>query len=251
MPDINDAINLLLGTSHARNTDIDAFYSTPDEIWTEGSGGTHVVLIGVTAANSNTIGVYTDLKTGGGSGSVRTAVLGPESGFGFAGDGTMADPFPASVTTLAPGTAFGWYPNTVSGGTSTNYFSESALNPYGLDHMMTFDLTPLDGKTIYVTLPSAIDPIEITLNDPYLIAWEDLPASWVSVPNKRHQQLKLGDEDYDDMMYIMMYIVDRINIEPSPTPIANPEPSTLAVWSILGLTIAGACRYRAKRGAAR
>jgi hypothetical protein len=113
--------------------------------------------------------------------------------------------------------------------------------------MMTFDLTPLDGKTIYVTLPSAIDPIEITLNDPYLIAWEDLPASWVGMPNQRYKQLKLGDEDYDDMMYI----VDRINIEPSPTPIANPEPSMLAVWSILGLTIAGVCRYRGKRGAAR
>ncbi len=36
-------------------------------------------LIGLTAGNSNTIGVYTDI----GVGAVKTAILGPYSGFGF------------------------------------------------------------------------------------------------------------------------------------------------------------------------
>jgi len=189
-PDIYEAVNQLLGTAYTGNGDVDPLFVPNDEVWTELNGS--IALIGLTAGNSNTVGTYTGLGTGAG----QSAVLGPFSGFGFTGDGTAANPYPAAMTSLGTGTNFGWYLNS----SGAMYFSEAALNPVGLDHMMTFDLPGLNGTSIYVDYTSG--PVEITLNDPFLIAWEDLPWNGQT----------LGDDDYDDMMYI----IDKVGPIPAP-----------------------------------
>ncbi|MHC4740697.1 MAG: DUF4114 domain-containing protein [Planctomycetota bacterium] len=190
LPDIFDAINLIQGSTLPRNVGADPLFVGADSIWT-GVSGT-VALIGLTAGNANTLGVYTDL----GIGAAQTTVLGPYSGFGFTGDGTLANPYPAGFTGLSAGTSFGWYLNS----SGTHYFSEAALNPNGYDHMMTFDLPLANGTTIYID--HGTGPVPVLLNDPFLLAWEDLPWNGST----------LGDDDYDDMMYV----VDKVTVIPAP-----------------------------------
>jgi hypothetical protein len=213
LPDINDAANLLygiagLGTPFARNYQLDGlFLGDGDSIWQELGGGT-VALIGLTAGNSNTIGVYTDL----GVGSAQTNVLGPASGFGFTGDGSAANPFPAGFTGLSLGQSYGWFLNS----SGSFYFSEPGLNSdQGIDHLMTFDMSALEGTTIYVNSGSGSTPFLLGANT-FLLAWEDLPF----------QNGVAGDDDYDDMIYLI-----------TNAPRNAPEPTTLgliAVGLVLG-----------------
>jgi hypothetical protein len=193
IPDIHDAVNQILGTSYSTNANVDSLFLEPDVTWREFNGS--IALIGLTAGNTNTVGYYTNLATGGN----RTALLPNFSGFGFEGDGTAADPYPATKFHLNPGSNFGWYLNS----SGTNYFSDAGLNGNGLDHMITYDLAGASGKTLYVDYNNdGLYDDTWTLNHPYLIAWEDLP--WDGT--------HLGDEDYDDMMYL----VDRVSPVPAP-----------------------------------
>ncbi len=202
VPDINDAINLLTGGAVPRNVGYDNRFTEPDELWQDlGSGA--VALIGLTAGFSNTVGVYTDL----GVGAVRTDVLGPNTGTGFVGDGlTAATAFPAGMTGLASNQNFGWFLNANQ---QTLYYSETALNPPGdggLDHMMTYDLSDLGGTKLWVQFGAA-PAIEITLDkNTFLIAWEDLPFNGAT----------LGDDDYDDMLYLVTSVALEIGGEIIP-----------------------------------
>lgn len=222
IPDINDAINKLLGTSYARNTDVDDRFVSNDELWElvdkkNGRNETGMVaLIGLTASYKNTLGIYNHV----GDSIVKTSLLGPYSGFGFLGNGTKNNPYPG--VQILPNTPepFGWYLN-VNGG--TNYYSEASLNAGGFDHMMTFALPELKDAAIWVAVNGKSTKMKFK-SDAYLLAWEDLPYS-----NGR-----LGDEDYDDMMYV----VGRLEVA------ATPEPSTVL---LLGLGIAGLGIVRARR----
>jgi hypothetical protein len=216
LPDINDAANLLysiaaLGSPFGRNHHLDPLFVSSDEIWQELGGGT-VALIGLTAGNSNTIGVYTDL----GVGNARTAVLGPNSGFGFVGNGTLANPFPAGLSGLALGQSYGWFLNSFDGASNSLYFSEPGLNgDQGIDHLMTFDMSALAGTTIHINLGSGATPFTLG-TDTFLLAWEDLPF----------QGGTAGDDDYDDMIYLITNV---------PRDATEPSSLTLLVAALAGL----------------
>lgn len=209
-PDINDAINLMQGTSFARNVNVDSLFVQPDDVWIETNG--QIALIGLTAGFQNTIGVYTDV----GVGANQTNLLGPFSGFGFVGDGTAANPFPAAATSLGTGSSFGWFLN--ANGTQ-DYFSEPGLNPAGFDHMMTFALPDADGKTFYLDFGAGATAV--TLTNPFLLAWEDLAFNGTT----------LGDDDYDDMMYVVG------SVQPVPAPGA-------AMLGLIGLAMVHRLRRR-------
>ena len=200
--DINDAINLLLVTSYARNEDVDSLqWTAGDSTWKDLSDADNdgtFILISLTAANTNTLSVY-DVATPG----TKLPVLGPATGFGYTGDGTVGSPFTANVSPIAPGINFGWSLRSAISGPDFIWDSNPALNPDGLDHMLTYHLKDLNGQTKYIKIGAA-PAFAYKFNDPYLITWEDKPL----------EGGLLGDEDYDDMLFL----VDRV--APIPEPIS-------------------------------
>ncbi len=218
--DINDAINHLLGTGFARNEDVDFLrYLGPDSTWEDISGtadadGTYV-LISLTAANSNTLRVY-DVTAP----ATKIDVLGPSSGFGYTGDGSIGDPYDAAYSPLAAGTNFGWSLKSVGVSGTKIWDSDASLNASGLDHMLTYHLATLTGSTVYIKVGSAVTPY--TFFDPFLLTWED----------KALASGKLGDEDFDDLVYL----VDRVR------PI--PEPMSML---LLGSGLVGMAGIRRKK----
>lgn len=222
--DINDAVNLLLGTAYSRNSDVDSLqWTAGDATWKDiagyiGNTGTYI-LVGLTAANSNTLQVY-DVGAPGSP----VDVLGPVSGFDFFGDGSSGDPFFAGFSPFtAPGTDFGWRLKSVKGLSTTIWDSQALLNANGLDHMLTYHLASLAGTTVYIKYgcdlndaPEDCTVEEYTFTDPYLIGWEDKPLSLG----------KLGDEDFDDIMFLVDGVYPN-----------TPEPATMALLAggLLGL----------------
>lgn len=211
-PDIFDAFNQLRnGPYYSRNYELDDHFIEPDYIWQQLNGS--IAVIGLTANYSNALGVYTDL----GVGNLRTEVIGPYSGYGFLGDGTLADPYPGATIALPSHSLYGWY----LASSGTNYFSEVGLNAVdgGLDHLMTFRLPELTGSSVYIDLGSGAELH--TFVNPYLITWEDIAGG--------------GDEDYNDLIYV----VDKV------TPV--PEPQGLALLAT-GLVLAATFVRSRRRG---
>jgi hypothetical protein len=216
LPDIFDAINQLTSAGLTQNYQADPRFSDPD-LFTQDGDEAFVALIGLTAGNSNTIGLYTDL----GVGSVRTPLLPNFSGFGFTGDGSAADPYPGAMLPTSDGTTFGWYLESTSGSGTDSFLSQPALNTAdNLDHMMVFALPELAGEMIWIDFGSGGTQLELV--NPFLLAWEDILGG--------------GDQDYDDMIYIFDQVL--------PGPEAVPEPATML---LLGSGLLGLAGYGRKK----
>ena len=222
VPDLNDAVNLLLGTSYANNEDIDFLMidSDLDDVWTAATGTGQIGLIGLTAEYLNTIGFYTDL----GVGSAKTA-LRTDSGFGFIGDGNTAGTAFVGAT-ITSGGSFGFYLESDSGSGVNTYYSEVGLNPSGLEHMVSYQLPGLAGTQRWVDFGSGA--VLHTFTAPVLVGWEDLPLNL--------QQGVLGDDDYDDMMYVF----DAI----APSSSVPSTGSTAGMLACALMLFAGIIRFR-------
>ncbi len=198
--DINDAINLLLGTNYVHNSDVDFLRHTgPDNAWQDLSSQNQqgpFVFISLTADFTNSLYTY-DV----GDPTTLYQVIPGQTGYGFVGDGSAGKPFVGGVNPLSSNN-FGWALVSDYNGTEYIWDSNPAFNPDDLDHMLTYHLANLQGRTVYVDVDGNIQ--QYKFNDPYLLAWEDLPL----------RNGKLGDEDYDDSIFL----VDRVR--PIPEPIS-------------------------------
>lgn len=178
-----------LGSPFLNNQGLDPFYAASDNHWIDLNGT--ISLIGIAAGDSNTFGVYTDLATGGD----KTALFVQSGSQNFQGAGTLIDPFPAKQTTAGQTSPVGFYLQDTS--TNKTYYSDPTLNADGYDHMISYRLTDLIGKTIYINTGSGVQAV--TLQNPYLIAWED-------------RDIPGADEDYNDMVLL----VDKVSVVPVP-----------------------------------
>ncbi|MBL8794496.1 MAG: DUF4114 domain-containing protein [Planctomycetia bacterium] len=178
-----------LGSPFTNNKGLDPFYAASDTHWTNLTGT--VALIGIAAGDSNTFGVYSNLGTGGD----QTPLFVQSGSQDFQGAGTLADPFKGAVTTVGQTSTVGFYLNDTS--TTKTYYSDASLNGDKMDHMISYQLTDLIGKTIYVKVGT--ETKAITLQNPYLIAWED-------------RDIPGADEDFNDMVLL----VDKVAAVPVP-----------------------------------
>lgn len=233
IPDLHDAATILTGISYTANEQLDPLFVSADEVWTQTASSADVALIGLTAANINAFGFYTDP----GAGTDRTTLIQDASGFGFFGDG-LAPETAYVANTFSTDGPFGWFleTRTSSTGPVTSYFSEADLNAGGWDHMMTFDLSELISGFLYWVDPdTTVDGNErrLQIGDwAYLVGWEDLP-----VTTSADGSTRLGDDDYDDMMFLVADV----------RPARVPEPGTVAAVGLgLGLLSVQALRRRAR-----
>ena len=215
-PDIYNAFNRLVGTSHVDNSTLGTGVNR--HVWDNGSPW-GAALIGLTASNTNTLGFYSDVGTG----SVKTALF-AASGFGFDAAGTQADPYIGRKFD-APTPQFGWYLDS-AGRNSATYHSEPALNvsDQGYDHMMTFDLNQDLALWVDFDGPGGNPAQLMIFKNASLITWEDLPVSG-----------DVSDRDYDDMIYVVGKVA----------PI--PEPATMILLGSGLIGLAGYARRRFKK----
>jgi hypothetical protein len=186
-----------------------------DAVWT-GSG--EVQALASFAGNYGPFGYYTDLGEEGATGTVLFDVpniSGWQTGsaeWGWIGD----DVDPVSLTVdgefgffyLPEGNATG-HDELVLGDA---FYSEMALNPGGLDNMLTYS-TPIPGE--------------------YFLAWSDTPVTGFYDPHLE------ADQDFNDLVVIV-----RDGAAPRAEPV--PEPATMLLMGsgLIGLAGWGRRKFR-------
>ncbi len=225
--EVYSAVNSLLGTSFTNNAQIDNLEYTGDaSTWQQtGSGGYDV--IGLGAAATNTLEVY-NMNTP----STLISPLGTGfSGTGATGNGTISSPYVGSASAAFPvGTQFGVAIKSVYTPTPPTQFttppngytwySNPALNSDGMDHMLAYNLSSLTGTQIYISDPHTGLTTPITLSDPYLLAFEDIPITNTVTGAP-------ADLDYNDFTVLINGVA----------PV--PEPITVALFGVGLLAMAG------------
>jgi len=198
--------NVTVGGPSSVDTTTDSISDVYDSYWkidASGAAAAQIVIEIAGNANSNTFGIYDQTD------SSKTVELysGPDAAghkiaFSFdVNDGSIIVSDLTDLTivdtnvTFGSLNLFGFYLGTVGGG---NYFSDSALNNNGDDHMVAYE-----GVGDMINLPGNLGPAEWAENE-WILGWEDLPSSsW--------------DADYQDFVVLVESV--------SPVP----EPGTLAL----------------------
>ena len=224
-PEIYEAINYvfvqggLVSPGFDSNADTDGLqYTFSNSYWHDLGGGTssNFAAIGITAGNTNTLGVHPF-----GSPGAISYVMAPQTGFTLLGDGTIADPFPGGVNPLSS-VDFGFVLNSKDG-TDETWYSDPSLNSDGIDHMLAFYLPQLDGVEFWVdTNNDNVADEKITFTkDTYLLAWEDRSVT--------HESF---DSDYNDTIFLVTRVI--------------PVPETMSL-GLLGSGLLGLVGLRRKK----
>jgi len=233
--EIKDAVNTLLGTSYTNNAQFDNLEVTGDtSTWQQQSGGGYNV-ISVGAAATDTLEVYNASTPGTLIDPLGTGFTGVPGG--STGNGTASSPYIGTSAVFPVGTQFGVaiksaynssYNAGVNGTASSvdTWYSNPAFNTTSnpsvddqYDHMLTYNMSALNGKVIYVFDPNTGLTTPVTLENAYLLAWEDEPINFANGSQ--------SDMDYNDLTVL-------IN---GAAPV--PEPVTVALFSIGLLAMAG------------
>jgi hypothetical protein len=213
----------------------DALSDSTDSLWAiHGSGGSVNTLIIELAqwANSNTFGIYDPTNSatrvqifGGGAAAGSQALL------SIWGDGSILINFVDTGVDFA-GNVFGYYldstlaPQPWTGGV---WYSNTALNADGMDHMAAYQGKDIDTVQIPPFAPGIWD------DDEYILAFEDLHAQhWGNGNgvNDGFPEWSDTEPDFTDFV-VMVESVDPI-----------PEPATLL---LLGLGLVGVAGLNRKK----
>jgi len=233
--EVYKSINALLGTNYTNNAQVDSLESTGNtSTWMQtGNGGYSV--IGVGAAATNTLDVYNAATPGTLISPLGTGFSGVPGG--PTGNGTIGNPYIGASSVFPVGTDFGfaissaysspfnvgingtvssvdtWYSNP-----AYNSTSNPAVND-NYDHMLTYNLDALSGTTMYVMDPTTGLTTQVTLENPYLLAFEDQPINFADGSQ--------SDMDYNDLTILVN----------GAAPV--PEPVTVALFGVGLLAMAG------------
>jgi hypothetical protein len=203
-PDLIEAYNLLAGTSYTRNLDLAPFRLGDDETYFA-TDQTLAIAISTSADNLNDFGFYTDL----GSAANTTTLF-----EGFSGNLFLDTPsFDAEyLLDSEAGTDVGFFLSTIGWNHEDTWHSESDLDAAftSFDHMI--------GYFFPGTVTLMTDLGEITLEDAWLLGWEDLTDDHPS------------DGDYNDFVVLVGNLA---------TVVSTPEPSTglLVSFGMLGIAL--------------
>jgi len=222
--ELYQAVNNLLAnsstpSSYTNNGQLDPLeYSGSTTTWQSTTSNGGYAFIGLGAGATNTLDVYSTATPN----TLVNVFGGGFTGYGAAGTGSSGSPYPGVGSAITPAGQFGFVlsSNNPYTSTITNWNSNPSDNFDGMDHMVVYNLTALEGATIYVQTPGGGPETAVTLNDPYLIGFEDLPETNPVTGSP-------SDIDYND--YIVL--VDGI------APV--PEPMTVALFAFGLLAMAG------------
>jgi hypothetical protein len=242
--DLFNAVNLLYGSgSYTRNEELDSlFVDNDDKMVLNSTGKANVYVIGGTAMNANKLGIYiNDL----GVKSKPLAQYGEI--FDWTGNGTQENPFMGVNFSYRGGAAISWYVDSTDWKTAAlaTFFSGPQLNVDGYDHTVTYSLSGLKNKSIWIKNNNITQQHNFSENA-YLIGFEDRGFGDYGGLTGR-----LGDDDYNDLIIL----VDATEMNPSTSapllaasaaaPAAVPEPATI---TLVATGLAGLFMYgRRKR----